>query len=39
MAPQSERCCWEMYETISFHTHKLVVEEGAKAWHLEEYHG
>jgi hypothetical protein len=28
----------EMYEQISFHTHKLVVEDGATSWHLEEYH-
>ncbi|KAF2484612.1 hypothetical protein BDY17DRAFT_296000 [Neohortaea acidophila] len=27
----------EMYESISFHTHKLVVEEGAMSWHLEDY--
>ena len=27
----------EMYEEISFHTHKLVVEDGAESWKLEEY--
>ena len=27
----------EMYEHISFHTHKLVVEDGAHEWRLEEY--
>lgn len=27
----------EMYESISFHTHKLVIEGGAEKWQLEEY--
>ena len=26
-----------MYESISFHTHRFVVEDGAVSWHLEDY--
>lgn len=29
----------EMYESISFHTHMLVVEDGAETWELQDYEG
>lgn len=27
----------DMYETISFHTHSLVVEDGARSWELRDH--
>lgn len=27
----------DMYETISFHTHTLVVESGAASWELKKF--
>ncbi|KAF2226861.1 hypothetical protein BDZ85DRAFT_191410 [Elsinoe ampelina] len=33
------RSAVEMYETISFHRHSLIIEDGAEGWSLEEYSG
>ncbi|KAG8628006.1 hypothetical protein KVT40_003879 [Elsinoe batatas] len=33
------RSAVEMYETISFHRHSLVIEDGVESWNLEEYSG
>ena len=29
----------EMYESISFHTHSLVVEDGVSSWDLRDFAG
>lgn len=36
---QARGAAREMYETISFHTHTLVVEDGASSWRLEDFVG
>ena len=35
---QARTAAREMYEEISFHTHRFVVEDGARNCRLEEYH-
>jgi hypothetical protein len=34
---QARMAAREMYERIDFHVHKLVVEDGATSWTLEDY--
>lgn len=36
---KARRAAREMYESIEFHTHAFVVEEGAEEWRLEAYQG
>lgn len=34
---QARNAAPSMYDTISFHTHRLVIEDGATKWRLEDY--
>lgn len=36
---QARAAAREMYDRITFHTHKLVIEEDVKGWSLEDYVG